>query len=341
MPAAVRIPAPLRFRILVSGIVAAIALVGLVPWWASGGPRPAIAALGAVLAFVVLAQNLVLLADPRGEARVAWTIAGVPLLVLRRARLAGVREVLVEQREESTDSGTVTVYGVSLATAPPLRLWSVGTPARARALALRVARALGLGLRDGADGRPRVRDREEVALVLGQLLRRRGVQPPPLVVPAGSPIRLSRAGAELQLPARPWRTRPLLGGLGILAVAGLWLGVRAWPSQAGAGIVVFSACIGFIAARALVRMHRDAFIRVEGDALVMGLVGLRRRRMGFEELQEVCATSCEVVLLSARRRVVVPYVFRGDELTMAVAFVERAALAHRSSRHPPATGIPA
>jgi hypothetical protein len=315
--------------------------VGLFVWWASGGPRPVIAALGAILAFIVLGQDLRLLAEPGGEARVAWTLAGAPLLVLRRARLAGVCEVLIERREESTDSGTTTMYAVSLATAPALRLWTVGTPARARSLAMRVARTLGLGVRDASDGYPRLRAREEVALNLGQLLRRRGVEPGPLVVPAGSPIRLVPGSAsELRLPARPWPTRPFLGCLGILAVPGVWMGVRALPTQAGAIVVIVCAWVGFVAARALIMMHRDAFIRVDGNGLVTGLVGLHRRRTRLEDLQEVCATGVDLVLLTARRRVVVPYVFRPDELALALAFVERAALAHRSSRRPPSSGNP-
>ena len=318
--------------------------IGLVLVHRGGRKKPAAAA---ALGMGLLVSARRFRADPaRDEAALEWTVLGIPVLTRGRVTLGGARAVALGPGVDLPGRATGLLAPVWLDAEHPLPLWRPGARLAARRLALRVAGALGLPVRDEAGDPARACGAEELELPLGERLRRRAATPPPSL-PPGSRLRVSAAPAgsapaQVRWIAFPAQVRLGFAALPLLAAALLAAAVRA----AGPTPTPAPALLGWVLAVAGAFALGLAAER-RPTALAFGPVGITchgrwlRRHVPFEGLREVVPTRAGLELFTALGRLRVPHRFRtAEDLRFAGAAVVEAARAHARGEHAQADAAP-
>ena len=313
--------APVIFGVAL-GVVAVVLFRAVAPWLGL--------LLGAVALLILLGRHDFRV-DGTAEAAMWWTMLGVPLMKLRGAAPAAVREVVLSKELRRGSKGrTYHVYPVRLEGTAPLPLWEESSHARGRRLAEQAAKALRKPLRDEALGEPVVRQPAELDLSLGERLRARGRAPAVPPLPAGSGLTLTRAGeggeTVLTLPG----TRPpaLAAALG-LGVP-LLLGAVFFAVASGVGRfigVAFALLFLAVFAWALLAAARTSTLTLGRDFVASRGRG-RSKRIPLARLEEVRVDGDDVVLLSDEATLTIPYDCRDDAEARFLAGVVALAAYH-------------
>lgn len=313
--------APVIFGVAL-GVVAVVLFRAVAPWLGL--------LLGAVALLILLGRHD-LRVDGTAEAAMWWTLLGLPLMKLRGAAPAAVREVVLAKEQRRGSKGrTYHVYPVRLDGTAPLALWEESSQPRGRRLAEQVAKALRKPLRDEALGEPVVRQPAELDLSLGERLRARGRPPAVPPLSAGSGLTLTRAGeggeAVLALPGSKPPALAAVLGLGVpVLLGGTFFAVASGIGRfiGVAFALLFLAFFGW----ALLAAARTSTLTLGRDFVASRGRG-RSRRIPLAKLEEVRVDGDDVVLLSDETTLTVPYDCRDEAEARFLAGVVALAAYH-------------